>query len=155
MQTSCSAATASNCFGGLHRLCITLPYSSTLLKFTVQWNNCAHTLSPSQLWLTETSFSQPGGSSVFNRAPLLQNTENICRGGSSFLNVLLNAPQQLLHHLWGSIQYIFFRHSSLVRSIFIISLSNRQNFISNIFLLVKTGSGLTRALTSVGFLSLC
>lgn len=128
---------------------------------TAQWNNCAHwthTLSPSQLWLTKTSFSQTGGTSGFNPAPLLQNTENICRGSSYSLYVLLNAPQQVstsparlctVHILQALII------AGDVRGIFFIWLSNHQNSIFNVFLLVKTGSGLTRALTSVRVLSLC
>lgn len=154
MQTSCSAETSPNC-----RLWIILLFPPD--SWSSRWNNCAHrthTFSPSQLWLTETSFSQAGGTSVFNSTPLLKNTENICRGSSYFLNVMLNAPQQSLHHLQCSIQCIFCRHSSLPETcaaFFFIWLSSHQNSISNIFLLVKTGSGLTRALTSVRVLSLC
>lgn len=115
-------------------------------------------LSPSQLWLTETSFSQAGGTSVFNPNPLLQNTENICRGSRYFLNVFLNAPQQSVHPP-ARLYTVYILQALIIAgdmcSAFFIWLSNHQNFISNIFLLVKTGSELTRGLTSVRMLSLC
>lgn len=117
-----------------------------------------HVLLPHNFDWLKLPFSQAGGTSVFNPTPLLQNTENICRGSSYFVNVLLNAPQQSVHHLRGSIQCIFLQALIIardVRAVFFIWLSNHQNPICNIFLLVKVGSGLTRALTSVRVLSLC
>lgn len=98
------------------------------------WNDCAHrthTRSPSQLWLAETSFSQAGDSSVFNPTLLLQNTENICRGGTSFLNT---SPVRLY-----TVLYIFCRHLSMVHSILYYLIVKSSKFSFEYFLVGKDG----------------
>lgn len=139
-----------SCSVGFEWFCFFLPDSwSPAFNETIVHTDHTHIFSPSHLWLTETSFSQAGGTCVFSptRPPLLQNTEHM-------------QWQQLFpecvsaHHLRGSIQCRLCRHSSLRYVLFFVFFWCQIHFICNIFLLVKSGSGLTQVLTSVRVLSL-
>lgn len=140
----------TNAWQLFRRLWMILLFSPRLLKPRVQWNNCAHrphthilSITPLTDWnFFFTCVSSP------TRPPLLQNTEHMQR-------------QQLVpecvsaHHLRGSIQCRLCRHSSLRYVLFFVFFWCQIHFICNIFLLVKSGSGLTQVLTSVRVLSLC
>lgn len=135
-----------SCSVGFEWFCFFLPVSwSPAFNETIVHTDHTHILSITPL--TDWNFFFTCVSSP-TRPPLLQNTEHMQR-------------QQLVpecvsaHHLRGSIQCRLCRHSSLRYVLFFVFFWCQIHFICNIFLLVKSGSGLTQVLTSVRVLSLC